>query len=324
DPAHRPSSCQAFAEELQRGMYGGGVGKAQAPATVGDVSNEETVFRPQGPPQSQRAPLDPFAPVSPQVPGSAHTVGSDVASGRTDGGHSSQLGHAVDPRYAAGLDGSAPVSSAPQAGAPPVSAAPLSAPPQAPVSMRPPTTPWMQQQAAGQAPQQPVFAPPVIARDGEKRTPTRIPKAPKPAKPRRPRDERSLKPYVVLGVVITVVLGLVMAGWLWLISPSGSADDLDQAALDGEGAPLNVTIVSWRDGRVTLSWDAPTEDRELEYFVTARRGGDDQSEPLGQSTRDTEFTAGGLRPAEDYCFQVTAVWEVDNVPTSDPVCTDDE
>ncbi|WP_156926065.1 protein kinase domain-containing protein [Glycomyces arizonensis] len=327
DPNRRPESCQAFAEELQRGMYGsaGGVGKAQAPSRIADVSNEETVFRPEGPPPSQRAPLDPFAPVGPPPgPDSAYTLGSGATGGRTDG-YASQLGHAVDPRYVSQLDGSAPVSSVPQAqaSAPPISAAPHSVPPQAPVSMRPPMTPWMHQQAPAPAPQQqpPVFAPPVITRDNEKRPSSRALKAPKAPKP---HDERSLKPYVILGSVITVVLALVMVGWLWLISPNGDAGDLDPADLDGEGAPKNVAIDSWVDGQIALSWEAPTEEADLEYFVTATRVGDDMAEPLGEPTTDTEFTAGGLSPAEDYCFRVTAVWAVDNVPTSDPVCTDDE
>ncbi len=322
DPNRRPESCQAFAEELQRGMYGsaGGVGKAQAPSRIADVSNEETVFRPEGPPPSQRAPLDPFAPVGPPPsPESAYTLGSGVTGERTDG-YASQLGHAVDPRYVSQLDGAAPVSSAP-----PVSAAPHSAPPQAPVSMQPPATPWMRQQAPQtHAPQQPVFAPPVIARDGEKRPQSRPLKTPKAPKPRSPRDERGLKPYVVLGLVITVVLGAVMTVWLWLLSPDGSPEDLDQANTEGDGAPQNLAIESWADGQITLSWDAPDEESRLEYLVFAIRAGDEKAEPIGQPTTDTEFTGGGLNPAEDYCFQVGAVHAVDDVPMSEPVCTDDQ
>lgn len=334
DPNRRPESCQTFAEELQRGMYGsaGGVGKAQAPSRIADVSNEETVFRPEGPPPSQQAPLDPFGPAAPPPgPDSAYTLGSGVTAGRTDG-YSSQLGHALDPRYASQLDGSA--SSAPQAaqppgteGAPPVSAAPHSVPPQAPVSMQPPMTPWTQQvppPAQAGAPQQPAFAPPVIARDGEKRSQPRPVKAPRPPKPRGPRNERGLKPYVLLGLVITVVLGAVMTVWLWLLSPDEPADDLEQATTDGDGAPQGLAITSWADGEITLTWEAPTEDAQLEYLVFAVRAGDEKAEQIGPPTIDTEFVGGGLNPDEDYCFQVGAVHAVDKVPMSEPVCTDDQ
>ncbi|GAB3222945.1 hypothetical protein GCM10027447_10190 [Glycomyces halotolerans] len=343
DPARRPESCTAFAEEIQRGMYGsgGGIGKAQAPTTIGDISNEKTVFRPQGPPPSQQAPLDPFAPPGP-APESAYTVGQRTSSGHTDG-YSHQLGQSTDPRYARHLDGSAPVSATPHAaqhqgvaeGAPPVSAAPHSAPPQAPVSMRPPTTPWTRQQAAAGAPQgqggagtmeaapqpQP-FAPPVISRDGDKRAhkPAKAPRAPKP---RRPKDDRGLKSYVILGLVITVVLGAVMVGWLWLISPD-SPDEIDPATLDGAGAPQQLQIVSWNGGTVELSWEAPVEDSQLQYFVMAQRVGDEQASRLGEPTTSTDFTASGLIPSEDYCFTVFALWSTDNTPMSDPVCTDDE
>ncbi|GAB3650559.1 protein kinase domain-containing protein [Glycomyces tarimensis] len=331
DAGRRPESCQAFAERLQRGMFGstGGIGKAQAPATIGDLSNEETVFRPQGPSPSQQAPLDPFAPVQPPAPDSAFTFGSGVTAGQTGGrtdGYSSQLGHAVDPRYAAGLDGSAPVSNAGQASGPPVSAAPHSAPPQAPVSMRPPVTPWTGQQAGAQAPpvHQPAFAPPVITREGDKKSGTRPPVAPKAPKPRRPRDERSLRPYVVLGVVLTLLLGSVMVVWLWLLTPDEGPEDIEQANTEGDRAPRNLVIESWVDGEVALRWEAPAEDSELQYFVFAQRVGDEQADRLGEPTSDTALTAGGLIPSEDYCFQVGAFWSVDDVPMSDPVCTDDE
>nr|BFF24216.1 hypothetical protein GCM10025732_21810 [Glycomyces mayteni] len=79
DPARRPASCEAFAEELQRGMYGGGVGKAAAPSVIGDVSNEETVYRPEVASRGTRVPLDPFAPVQqPPMPHSEYgnTLGS--------------------------------------------------------------------------------------------------------------------------------------------------------------------------------------------------------------------------------------------------------
>lgn len=312
DPLRRPESCQAFAEALQRGMYGSaGVGKAPAPSRIADISDEETVFRPGGPSASQQAPLDPFAPVGGMPsPESAYTLGSGVTTGHT-GGYASQLGHTIDPHYAAQLDGSAPVSSAPHAASAPPAVAPYSAPPHAPVSMQPPTH-------GANAPQQPSFAPPVIARDNEKRPPVRA------AKPQRPREERSLKPYVVLGAVITVVLGTVMTVWLWILSPEQDSGDVEETRTDGGGAPRHLVIESWVDGQVTLSWEAPTEDARLEYLVFAQRVGDDQAEQIGQPTTDTDFTGGGLNPSEDYCFQVSAVWAVDDVPTSDPVCTDDE
>ncbi len=321
DPLRRPESCQAFAEALQRGMYGSaGVGKAPAPARIADVSDEETVFRPGGPPAGQQAPLDPFAPVGGGAPNpeSAYTLGSGATTGHT-GGYASQLGHAIDPRYASQLDGSAPVSGVPRASSAPPAVAPYSAPPHAPVSMQPPPT-WTQQPPHGapNAPQQPSFAPPVIARDSERRPPVRA------AKPQRPREERSLKPYVVLGVVITVVLGTVMTVWLWILSSRQAPDDVDQTRIDGGGAPRNLVIESWMDGQITLSWEAPTEDASLEYLVFAQRVGEDRSEQIGQPTTDTDFTGGGLNPSEDYCFRVSAVWAVDDVPTSDPVCTDDE
>ncbi|WP_030158280.1 protein kinase [Glycomyces sp. NRRL B-16210] len=347
DPARRPASCQAFADELQRGMYGGGVGKAAAPEVIGDISNEETVYRPEVASRGTRMPLDPFAPVG-HGPGPEHggTVGSGVTGGGT-GGYSSALGHAVDPRYAQ-LDGSAPpVSATPFSGAPnsgvPFSGAPqgavqhapniapYSAPPQAPVSMQPPPGPWHPQAAQGTmagspqsaAPDQQVFAPPVIGRDGAKQRKTKAYKAPKQVQP-RPKDERSLKSYVVLGLVITVALGAVMTVWLWLLAPTKDLDDLDQARTDGEGAPVNVAIESWSQGEVTLTWEAPAADSQLSYIVFAQRVGDDRAEPLNpQGTTDTRFSAGGLIPSEEYCFNVTAIWAVDETPTSDPVCTAD-
>lgn len=330
DPARRPESCQAFAEELQRGMYGsaGGVGTAAAPSRIADVSNEETVFRPAGPPPAQRAPLDPFAPVGPPPsPESAYTIGSGATGGRTDG-YSSQLGHTVDPRYASQLDGSAPAESGPQGSAPPVSTVPYSAPPQAPVSMQPPPTPWTRQQAppapapAGAA-GPPAFAPPVITRTGDKRAQSRPLKTPKRPRQRSPREGGGLKPYVILGAVITVVLGAVMTVWLWILAPDEPAEGIDQASTDGEGGPQNLVIDSWAEGQVTLSWDPPSEESALEYLVFAVREGEEQAEQIGLPTTETVFTGGGLNPAEDYCFQVGAVWAVDDVPMSEPVCTDD-
>ena len=139
-------------------MYGGGVGKASAPAVIGDVSNEETVYRPEVASRGTRVPLDPFAPVNPSAAARTgrHARFSGVVTGGSTGGYSSELGHAVDPRYAQ-FDGSTqggPVSAAPFSGVPmsaqPFSGAPqiaqhlapYSAPPQAPVSMQPPPGPW--------------------------------------------------------------------------------------------------------------------------------------------------------------------------------------
>ncbi|SDK67128.1 Serine/threonine protein kinase [Glycomyces sambucus] len=356
DPARRPASCEAFAEELQRGMYGGGVGKAAAPSVIGDVSNEETVYRPEVASRGTRVPLDPFAPVQhPPMPHSEYgnTLGSTaggMTGGGTGGGFGSQLGHAVDPRYAQ-LNGpqlsgapmaAPPVSAAPFSGAPmsaqpfsgaPASAAPhiapYSAPPQAPVSMQPPPSPWTAQQAAPPVsghPAQPeqVFAPPVIGRDGAKQRKT---KAYKPAKQvqARQKDTRSLKGYVYLGLAITVVLGLVMAAWLWLILPNQDEGDLDRANTEGQGAPTAVAIDSWDAGEVTLSWTEPEGATDtLRYIVFAQRVGDDRAEALNtEGTLETEFTTAGFSPDQDYCFQVSALWSVDEVPMSEPVCTAD-
>ncbi|RRS02046.1 protein kinase domain-containing protein [Glycomyces terrestris] len=344
DPARRPASCEAFAEELQRGMYGGGVGKAAAPSVIGDVSNEETVYRPEVASRGTRVPLDPFAPVVPPMPHSEYgnTLGS-TAGGMTGGGtdgFASQLGHPVDPRYAQQLGG-APVSAAPFSGAPmsaqpfsgaPASAAPhiapYSAPPQAPVSMQPPPTPWtpqaspMQQHAA--PPQEQVFAPPVIGRDGAKQRKT---KAYKPAKQVQPKqkDPRSLKGYVVLGLAISVVLGLVMTLWLWLLVPNKGAEDLDQAETDGQNAPTGLVIESWNNGEVTLSWTAPEgATASLKYFVFAQRVGDEKAEVLDEAgTSETTYTVAGFVPDDDYCFQVSAMWDINHVPMSEPVCTAD-
>jgi serine/threonine-protein kinase PknK len=352
DPARRPASCQAFADELQRGMYGGGVGKASAPRVIGDVSNEETVYRPEVASRGTRVPLDPFAPVAP-MPHSEHgnTLGSTaggMTGGRT-GGFGSQLGHAVDPRYEqlnGAPPGAPPISAAPFSGAPhspaqggPPSVAPYSAPPQAPVSMQPPPGPWAPQQAAHAGapmrhsaspvhqqspPEQRVFAPPVIGRDGAKQRKTKAYKAPKQVQPRQ-KDERGLRSYVVLGVVITVVLGTVMTVWLWLISSNRDGDDLEQAKTDGQGAPEAVTIESWSAGEVTLTWTAPEGDTAaLKYIVFGQRVGEEKAEALNlDGTAETEFSAVGLIPDQDYCFQVGAMWEYNHVPMSEPVCTTD-
>jgi hypothetical protein len=341
DPARRPASCEAFAEELQRGMYGGGIGKAPAPSVIGDVSNEETVYRPEVASRGTRVPLDPFAPVVPPMPHSEYgnTLGSTAGgmTGGGTGGFGAQLGHAVDPRYAQlnGQTGAPPVSAAPFSGAPmsaapfsgaPASVAPYSAPPQAPVSMQPPPSPWAVQQAPP-APAQPepqVFAPPVIGRDGAKQRKT---KAYKPSKPSQPKqaDGRSLKGYVYLGLAISVVLGLVMTLWLWLLVPNKDGDDLDQANTDGQGAPTGLTIESWNEGEVTLAWDAPEGATDtLRYIVFAQRVGDEKAEALNtEGTLETEFTTGGFSPDQEYCFQVSALWSVDRVPMSEPVCTGD-
>jgi serine/threonine-protein kinase PknK len=357
DPARRPASCQEFADELQRGMYGGGVGKASAPAVIGDVSNEETVYRPEVASRGTRVPLDPFAPVAPQMPHSEYggTLGSTLGGGVTGGGtggFASQLGHAVDPRYEqlnGAPPGAPPISAAPFSGAPLSAApfsgapqrygaegapgiAPYSAPPQAPVSMQPPPSQWTPQQAPHAAgpvqqsapPEQQVFAPPVIGREGAKQRKTKAYKAPKQVRPRQ-KDERSLKSYVVLGVVISVFLGAVMTVWLWLLTPDKGGEDLDQANTDGAGAPQAVVIDEWSGGEVSLSWTAPPDsDGNLRYIVFAQRVGDDKGEALNeQGTTDTSFSSGGLIPDADYCFKVSALWSVDNVPMSEPVCTAD-
>ena len=361
DPARRPASCQAFAEELQRGMYGGGVGKASAPAVIGDVSNEETVYRPEVASRGTRVPLDPFAPVpaAPQ-PERGGTLGSGITGGST-GGYSSELGHAVDPRYAQ-LDGSAhggPVSAAPFSGAPmsaqpfsgaPMSAqpfsgapqalhnpaapniAPYSAPPQAPVSMQPPAMPWTPQAAPQHAPSpaqqhssapEQVFAPPVIGREGAKQRKAKAYKAPKPIQPRQ-KDERSLKSYVYLGLAITVLLGGIMTVWLWLLTPNKGGDDLDQANTSGSDAAEAVAIASWNEGEVALTWTAAADSDGLRYIVFAQRVGDEKAEALNpEGTVETEFTSAGLIPTEDYCFTVGVLRSVDDVPMSEPVCTAD-
>jgi hypothetical protein len=343
DPARRPASCQAFAEELQRGMYGGGVGKASAPAVIGDVSNEETVFRPEVASRGTRVPLDPFAPVHPgPQPERGGTLGSTVGGGVTGGrtgGYSSELGHAVDPRYAQ-LEGSTsggPVSAAPFSGVPmsgqPFSGAPqiapYSAPPQAPVSMQPPPGPWAQQSAPPQSmqPQSPseqaVFAPPVIGRDGSKQRKTQAYKAPKQVQPKQ-KDDRSLKGYVYLGLAITVLLGGVMTVWLWLLTPDKTGDDFDQANMDGGGGAENVAIESWNEGEVILTWTAAPDSDGLRYIVFAQRVGDEKAEALNpDGTLETEFTAAGLIPSEDYCFTVGLLRNINTVPKSEPVCTAD-
>ncbi|THV31243.1 protein kinase domain-containing protein [Glycomyces paridis] len=356
DPARRQASCQAFADELQRGMYGGGVGKAAAPQ-VGDISNEETVYRPEVASRGTRVPLDPFAPVGPVPnPERGGTIGSGLTGGGT-GGYGAQLGNSVDPRYAQQLDGSAPpVSATPFSGAPmsaqpfsgvphsaaPMSAAPMSAapnlapysaPPQSPVSMQPPPSPWnpqaaqasppMSAQPQSAVPEQQVFAPPVIGRDGAKQRKTKAYKAPKQIQPRQ-KDERSLRSYVYLGLAITVLLGGVMTVWLWLLADTTSPEDLDQAETTGSEAPQEVAIESWANGEVTLTWTAPSEDAQLSYLVFAQRVGEDEAELLNpQGTTDTAFTASGFIPTEDYCFNVASLVAVDKTPTSEPVCTAD-
>lgn len=350
DPARRPASGKAFADELQRGMYGGGVGKAAAPAVIGDVSNEQTVYRPEIASRGTRVPLDPFAPVQPMPqPERGGTLGSGLTAGRT-GGFAGELGHAVDPRYAQ-LDGGThggPVSAMPFSGAPmsaqpfsgaPMSAqpfsgapqqqaanvAPYSAPPQAPVSMQPPPMPWSPQ-APQQSPQaaqhEQVFAPPVIGRDGSKPRKPQAYKAPKQVQPKQ-KDERSLKSYVYLGLAITVLLGGIMTVWLWLLTPNKGAEDLDQANTSGEAAQ-ELTIAQWGDGTVDLTWTAAEDAEGLRYLVFATRVGDEKAEPLNpEGTTETEFTAAGLIPSEDYCFTVGVLRAVDDVPMSEPVCTTD-
>ncbi|WP_205327700.1 protein kinase [Glycomyces sp. YM15] len=349
DPARRPASGRAFAEELQRGMYGGGVGKASAPAVIGDVSNEETVYRPEVASRGTRVPLDPFAPVQPlPQPERGGTLGSGLTGGRT-GGFGGELGHAVDPRYAQ-LDGGTqggPVSAAPFSGVPmsaqPFSGAPqqalqhqaqhvapYSAPPQAPVSMQPPPTPWSPQAAQQSphmqqaAPQEQVFAPPVIGREGAKPRKTKAYKAPKPIQPKQ-KDERSLKSYVYLGLAITVLLGGIMTVWLWLLTPNQGPEDFDQANTEGGGAVEQLAIASWNEGAVSLTWTAPPESEEgLRYIVFAQRVGDEKAEALNpEGTVATEFAAAGLIPGENYCFTVSALWNIDTVPMSEPVCTSD-
>jgi serine/threonine-protein kinase PknK len=359
DPARRPASGKAFADELQRGMYGGGVGKASAPAVIGDVSNEETVYRPEVASRGTRVPLDPFAPVQPMPqPERGGTLGSGLTGGRT-GGFGGELGHAMDPRYAQ-LDGATqggPVSAAPFSGAPmsaqpfsgaPMSAqpfsgapqqalhnpaaqhvAPYSAPPQAPVSMQPPPAPW-NPQAAQQSPQmqqqasqqEQVFAPPVIGREGAKPRKTKAYKAPKQIQAKQ-KDERSLKSYVYLGLAITVLLGGIMTVWLWLLTPNKGGEDLDQANTAGEAAQ-ELVIESWNEGQVSLTWTAAADAEGLRYIVFAQRVGDEKAEALNpEGSTETEFSTGGLIPTEDYCFTVGVLRSVDEVPMSESVCTAD-
>lgn len=352
DPARRPASGQAFADELQRGMYGGGVGKASAPAVIGDVSNEETVYRPEVASRGTRVPLDPFAPVQPLQPDRGGTLGGGLTGGRT-GGFAGELGHSIDPRYAQ-LDGStqggtqggpvsaapfsgipmsgqpfsgAPMSAQPFSGAPQAAAAgiaPYSAPPQAPVSMQPPAwSPQAAQQMQQAGVQEQVFAPPMIGRDGSKPRKAQAYKAPKPVQPKQ-KDERSLKSYVYLGLAITMLLGSVMTVWLWLLSPNRGADDLEQANTDGGGAVEQLAIESWNEGEVSLTWTAPPESTDsLRYIVFAQRVGDEKAEALNapDGTLETRFTTAGLIPDQDYCFTVSALWDIRTVPMSQPVCT---
>jgi hypothetical protein len=173
-------------------------------------------------------------------------------------------------------------------------------------------------------PEQQVFAPPVIGRDGTKQRKTKAYKPPKPIQPKQP-DGRSLKGYVFLGLAISVVLGLVMTLWLWLLVPNKDGGDLDQANTDGQGAPTGLAIESWDQGEVTLAWTAPENAPEtLRYIVFAQRVGDEKAEALNQEgTLETEYTTGGLSPDQEYCFQVSALWSIDEVPMSEPVCTAD-
>jgi hypothetical protein len=218
------------------------------------------------------------------------------------------------------------MSGQPFSGAPQI--APYSAPPQAPVSMQPPPGPWAQQSASPQTmqpqspPEQAVFAPPVIGRDGSKQRKTKAYKAPKQIQPRQ-KDERGLKGYVYLGLTITVLLGAVMTVWLWLLSPNKDEADLDQANTEGAGAE-DVVIESWNEGEVRLTWTAAPDSEGLRYIVFAQRVGDEQAEALNpEGTVETEFTAAGLIPSEDYCFTVGLLRTIDEVPKADPVCTAD-
>ena len=164
--------------------------------------------------------------------------------------------------------------------------------------MQPPPTQWGQQ--AGQlsppmqqaSPQEQVFAPPVIGRDGSKPRKTQAYKAPKPVQAKQ-KDERSLKSYVYLGLAITVLLGGIMTVWLWLLSPNRDADDLDQANTSGDAAQA-VTIETWNDGAVDLTWTAAEDAEGLRYIVFAQRVGDEKAEPLNpEGTTATEFSAAG-------------------------------
>ncbi|GAB4007196.1 hypothetical protein GCM10029992_60200 [Glycomyces albus] len=185
--------------------------------------------------------------------------------------------------------------------------------------------------AAGAAPAPPqsappgqpaAFAPPVISRDGGKRSAGPA----KPAKAPVVHERRGLRPYLILGLVITAVLSLVVVGLLWLFIPD-DVDSVPEAETEGADAPRNVQIASWIDGEITLTWEAPTNadeaESQLQYYVLAQRVGDDQASNLGE-TVEHELSAGGLIPDEEYCFQVAALWEVSYTPMSEPVCTNDE
>ncbi|QSB06256.1 serine/threonine-protein kinase [Natronoglycomyces albus] len=338
DPADRHESTLAFAEALQQQVYGStSAGFVRSPSsrmTWEDLADEATVFRPtDGPPRDPNAPMDPFGQHTSSGQAGMPPAAFDSALGPSHHDLKQMLsgGPAAPPQPGQQAPGAPhpvyPASGVPFSGIPaspaptgtggydtPISASPASA---APVSMAPPPTPWNASAQGG--PQQvssapvssPMVAPPVIERK----------KASKAAD-----GAGSLRPYIIMGSVVTVVLAAVMLGWLWIISPSGgNEDEPPQAVIDGDLVPTDLQIADLGD-RITLSWEDPVGEGTSSFVVMYIRDVPDATYETLTTTENgaTTTTINALSDTENYCFQVGFLVSSEELNFSEEVCTERE
>ena len=279
-----------------------------APAGTSDTGAEATTLMPLVTPPQQQAPSQSYAaPAPPPQPAQQYVapIPPQAPPAQSQG---------WSPQAQNWAPTSAPPVSSPPISSPPISSPPISSPPG--VYAYPP------------GPHPPHFAPP-----------------PRPAQqpgwndpgPDRPRfgERREQHPYaddsaadrprsrgliVAVSILAAVALVAVVAAIVLVIGKLG--DEPADPAPTPSAAPLGAapTNVQLRDNgaSITITWDDPSGG--LVSFIIA--GGPNQlgrvaEVPAGQTSR----TLQGLSPSQDYCFQVLAVYAVDNVASSGPVCT---
>ncbi|GIE97133.1 protein kinase domain-containing protein [Paractinoplanes rishiriensis] len=84
-------------------------------------------------------------------------------------------------------------------------------------------------------------------------------------------------------------------------------------------SPTRVRITDQGE-QVTLSWDAPTPQPDVQ-LISGSRSGDSPKVFQQLTAAETSYTVFGLSASVDYCFTIGAAYGSDNVNTSKLVCT---